>query len=83
MSDSEQRNGYLPTDQVTRPLGHDDDEPPSRPRRHPLWQETPDHKWDDWHWQSQNAIRSVRQLRELLPFTPAELEVMGRLEGAL
>src|SRR5205823_1184173 len=81
MSDSEQRNGYLPTDQVTRPLGCDDDEPPSRPRRHPLWQDTPAHKWDDWHWQSQNAIRSVRQLRELLPFTPDELEVMGRLEG--
>src|SRR2546423_1266637 len=31
--------------------------------------------------QSQHAIRSVRQLRDLLPFTPDELEVMGRLEG--
>jgi lysine 2,3-aminomutase len=41
----------------------------------------PDHLWDDWRWQSQNAIRSVRQLRTLLPFSPDELEVMGRLEG--
>ena len=81
MSESEQRNGHLPTEQVTRTLGCDDDEPPSRPRRHPLWQEVPDHKWDDWHWQSQNAIRSVRQLRELLPFAPDELEAMGKLEG--
>ena len=30
---------------------------------------------------SQNAIRSVRQLRDLLPFTPDELEAIGRLEG--
>ncbi|HEY7422917.1 MAG TPA: KamA family radical SAM protein, partial [Gemmataceae bacterium] len=29
----------------------------------------------------QNAIRSVRQLRTLLPFTVAELEAIGRLEG--
>ena len=30
---------------------------------------------------SQNAIRSVRQLRDLLPFTPDELEAIGRLEA--
>ena len=61
--------------------GYEDDEPPSRPRRHPVWRDVPEHQWDDWRWQTQNAIRSVRQLRTLLPFTPAELEAIGRLES--
>ena len=56
-----------------------DEEPPSRSRRHPLWQAVPDHQWDDWRWQSQNAIRSVRQLRELLSFSPTEIEAIGSL----
>jgi len=58
-----------------------DEEPPSSPRRHPSWAHVPDEQWNDWRWQSQNAIRSVRQLRNLLSFTPEELEAMGRLEG--
>src|SRR5262245_27508005 len=49
------------------------------PRRHSLWQDVPDHQWDDWRWQSQNAIRSVRQLRTLLAFTDDELEAIGSL----
>jgi lysine 2,3-aminomutase len=59
----------------------DDDEPPSRPRRHPAWRDVPDHHWDDWRWQSQNAVRSVRQLRTLLPFTERDLETIGALEA--
>ena len=47
--------------------GFEDEEPPSQPARHPLWKDVPDHQWDDWRWQTQNAIRSVRQLRNLLP----------------
>ncbi len=58
-----------------------EEEPPSRSRRHPLWQRVPDHQWDDWRWQSQNAIRSVRQLRNLLKFTAEELEAIGLLEA--
>src|SRR5262245_53475161 len=58
-----------------------DEEPPSRSRRHPLWQDVSDEQWDDWRWQSQNAIRSVRQLRNLLRFSPAELEAIGSLEA--
>ena len=50
-----------------------DDEPPSAGRRHPVWADVPDHQWDDWKWQQQNAIRSIRQLRHLLPFTRDEL----------
>ncbi|MCI0704626.1 MAG: KamA family radical SAM protein, partial [Planctomycetia bacterium] len=62
-------------------VAFEDDEPPSRPRRHPLWKDIPDNQWDDWRWQTHNAIRSVRQLRYLLAFTPEELEAIGRLEG--
>ncbi len=61
--------------------GYEDDEPPSLPRRHPQWEDVADDQWDDWRWQTHNAVRSVRQLRHLLPFTPDELEVLGRLEG--
>ena len=68
----------LPADLATS--GYDD-EPPSTPRRHSLWKDIPDHQWDDWKWQQQNAIRSVRQLRGLLSFTRDELEAIGKLEA--
>lgn len=60
--------------------GYEDDEPPSLSRRHPLWQSVPQTLWDDWRWQTQNSIRSVRQLRQLLTFRPEELEAIGELE---
>src|SRR6516165_3106572 len=82
MTETEQRPGLDPRPLTPAPAGgFDDEEPPGRPRRHPLWQHIPDHHWDDWRWQSQHAIRSVRQLRDLLPFTDAELEAIGALEG--
>lgn len=81
MSETERRSGLTPRPLPPPPRGFDDDEPPSRPRRHPLWRDVPDRHWDDWRWQSQNAIRSVRQLRDLLPFSEAELEVIGSLEA--
>ena len=58
-----------------------DDEPPSASPRHPLWKDVPDRQWDDWKWQQANAVRSVRQLRDLIPFAPDELEAIGRLEA--
>lgn len=58
-----------------------DDEPPSRPRRHPIWQDVPDSQWDDHRWQIHESIRSVRQLRTLLDFEPDQLEALGRIEG--
>jgi lysine 2,3-aminomutase len=87
MSESEERTGLQPRPSA-RVLGErgygiggiEEEEPPGKPRRHPLWRDVPDHQWDDWRWQSQNAIRSVRQLRDLLSFTPQELEVIGSLE---
>lgn len=63
------------------PAAIEDEEPPSQMRRHAQWKDVPDDKWDDWRWQTQNAVRSVRQLRHLLSFTPYELEALGRLEG--
>src|SRR5262245_60735719 len=81
MSESESRiNLFNPP--VPQAVGaFDDDEPPSQPRRHPSWADVPDSQWDDWRWQSQNAVRSVRQLRNLLTFTEEELEAIGRLES--
>lgn len=66
---------------VPTPTGAEGEEPPSRPRRLAIWKDIPDQQWDDWRWQTQNAVRSVRQLRTLLRFTPAELEAIGRLES--
>lgn len=71
------------TSPATGPVagGFEDDEPPSRSRRHAVWKDVPDDLWSDWRWQTQNSIRSVRQLRHLLPFTQDELEAIGNLEA--
>lgn len=81
MSETDERSGIDPRAVAQTQGGIDEEEPPGKPRRHPLWRDVPDHHWDDWRWQSQNAIRSVRQLRELLPFSPEELEAIGTLEA--
>jgi lysine 2,3-aminomutase len=80
MNESEERHGLDPRSVPQAANGIDEEEPPGRSRRHPLWRTVPDRHWNDWRWQSQNAIRSVRQLRDLLPFTPEELEAIGALE---
>ncbi|MCS7046303.1 MAG: KamA family radical SAM protein [Gemmataceae bacterium] len=81
MNISDERTGNPPQRHVVMERGLDDEEPPGKPRRHPLWRNVPKKQWDDWRWQMQNAIRSVRQLRELLPIEPADLEIMGQLEA--
>ncbi len=83
MFDTEERSGLNGASAVSRNEcgSFDDEEPPGKPKRHPLWRDVPDKQWDDWRWQSQNAIRSVRQLRDLLPFSPEELEAIGALEA--
>jgi lysine 2,3-aminomutase len=78
---SEAHDPLPPSHSADPAFGGYDDEPPSTPRRHPIWKDVPDHQWDDWKWQQQNAIRSVRQLRGLLPFTRDELEAIGKLEA--
>ncbi|HLN30553.1 MAG TPA: KamA family radical SAM protein [Gemmataceae bacterium] len=81
MSESDQRTGLEPRSVYQTSSGIEEDEPPGSPRRHPIWRDVSDHHWNDWRWQSQNAIRSVRQLRDLLPFSSEELEAIGALEG--
>ncbi len=81
MSITDERTGNPPQRSLVTDRGLDEEEPPGKPRRHPLWRNVPKKQWDDWRWQSQNAIHSVRQLRELLPFEEADLEVMGQLEA--
>lgn len=79
MSESEERTGLDPRPVLKAIGGIEEEEPPGKPKRHPLWRDVPDHLWDDWRWQSQHAIRSVRQLRGLLSFSPEELEAIGSL----
>jgi lysine 2,3-aminomutase len=81
MNEPEERSGLDPRSASTAANGLEEEEPPGQPRRHPLWRDTPEHQWNDWRWQSQNAIRSVRQLRDLLAFSPEELEAIGALEA--
>src|SRR5580704_1703000 len=81
MNESDERTGLDPRSVPRTLSGIEEDEPPGKPRRHPLWRDVPDKQWNDWRWQSQNAIRSVRQLRDLLPFTSEELEAIGALES--
>src|SRR5271163_3923434 len=81
MNETEERTGLDPRSVTPAVNGIDEEEPPGKPRRHPLWRDVPRNQWNDWRWQSQNAIRSVRQLRNLLVFTPEELEAIGSLEG--
>src|SRR5437868_7230062 len=81
MNESDERTGFGPPSVEQTTNGVEEEEPPGKPRRHPLWRNVPDHQWNDWRWQSQNAIRSVRQLRQLLSFSPEELEAIGTLEG--
>jgi lysine 2,3-aminomutase len=49
--------------------------------RHPRWRDVDDRLWQDWHWQRQHAIRTVDQLTELLPFSPAEIATLKSLEA--
>lgn len=81
MSESEERTGLECKSVPQSTCGTEEEEPPGTPKRHQMWCDVPDHQWNDWRWQSQNAIRSVRQLRDLLTFTSEELEAIGSLEG--
>ncbi len=63
----------------------DGDEPPRSPSHHspchPVWADVPDLDWNDWHWQSQHAVRHPRQLLDLLPFTPTERQAIESLQA--
>ena len=81
MNESDERTGLEPPSAAADTMnGVEEEEPPGKPRRHPLWRDVPETQWNDWRWQSQNAIRSVRQLRHLLTFSAEDLEAIGALE---
>ena len=72
------------------PERSDADEPPSwgsippvreSTRRHPAWADIPAIQWNDWRWQSQNAVRNARQLADLLPITGDERIALDRLQA--
>jgi lysine 2,3-aminomutase len=81
MNETDEQKAHAPRPAQPTPVGVEEEEPPGKPRRLPAWHDVPDHLWDDWRWQSQHAIRTVRQLRQLLRFTPAELAAMEALEA--
>ena len=62
----------------TAPPGHFS---AGRSPRHPAWADVDDPEWDDWRWQSQNAVRHTRQLVELLSFTAEERRALETLES--
>ncbi len=80
MSESDVRAEVAPVPFADQFGGGDNEEPPGKPKRHPIWRDVPDQQWNDWRWQSQNAIRSVRQLKGLITFSPEELEAINSLE---
>jgi lysine 2,3-aminomutase len=63
----------------------DGEEPPSsapaRSPRHPTWADVSDDDWNDWRWQSQNAVRSPKQLAQLLPFSDDERRALDTLQA--
>ena len=72
---------FAPDPVQLRYAGTPDPTPVLAERRHRAWAEVPDEQWNDWRWQTRNTIRSVRELRHLLPFTAKELEAIGTLEA--
>ena len=49
--------------------------------RHPQWKDVPTAQWEDWRWQMQHAVRTTRQLAELLPLPVKGLADLERLES--
>jgi lysine 2,3-aminomutase len=80
MSDNDERSNLSMAAPVWNWNPAEADEPPGKPRRHPVWKDVPDELWNDWQWQSRNSLRSIRQLKDLLPFSSEELQAIGELE---
>jgi len=46
----------------------------------PLWRDVPEEKWNDWRWQAGHAVKSLEELREVIP--PTEDEERGVIDCA-
>lgn len=69
--------------QDTAAAGEAEEPPGSLPAstRHPQWKDVPTAQWEDWRWQMQHAVRTTRQLAELLPLPVKGLADLERLES--
>jgi lysine 2,3-aminomutase len=67
----------------TAAAGEAEEPPGSLPAstRHPQWKDVPTAQWEDWRWQMQHAVRTTRQLAELLPLPVKGLADLERLES--
>ena len=67
----------------TAAAGEAEEPPGSLPAstRHPQWKDVPRAQWEDWRWQMQHAVRTTRQLAELLPLPVKGLADLERLES--
>lgn len=81
MNGSEQPCFSIPTPFAPESFADENEEPPSTSRRHPSWKDVPVEQWNDWRWQMQHAVRSTRQLAELLPVAYDEIEALESLES--
>lgn len=52
-------------------------------RRHVLFPDATDAQWNDWHWQFRNCVKTMEDLRRLIPLTEAEAEGIQRTLGKL
>lgn len=43
-------------------------------REIPLWKDTTEEEWNDWHWQVRNRITSLEQLKQVVELTAEEIE---------
>ena len=66
-------------DEPPSPARSPDLSPPTASRRHPAWADVPDADWNDWRWQSQNAVRQTKQIVELLDFSVEEVDALKAL----
>ncbi|MBR6799686.1 MAG: lysine 2,3-aminomutase, partial [Firmicutes bacterium] len=38
----------------------------------PLWKDVTDEQWNDWHWQVENRLNTVEQIKQVVNLTPEE-----------
>ena len=52
-------------------------------RENGLFKDVPDHLWNDWHWQVENRIETLDQLKQHITLTPEEEEGVATTLGKL
>lgn len=48
-----------------------------------LWPEVTEELWEDWHWQTENRISKLEQLKEVIQLTPGEEKGIRASRGRL